>query len=310
MNGETIERARGRWHEILPQLGVETRFLQNRHGPCPLCGGKDRFRFDDRDGSGSYICGQCGAGVGVILLRKKHDWSYATACAEIDKIIGRDGSPVKPSPATDETKDKARRLARIERLLAEANDPRVVDAFLRKRRIMLTSPVLRGHPACPYFDNGELVGKFPAVVAPILGADGTLESAALIYGAAASEPRKKFMPVVNTINGAAVRLFDPVDGRLGYAEGIATAVAARQLFGVPTWASLSANGMKTAVPPPGVDRVTIFADHDRSHAGQAAAYALAQRLTRAGIVAEVQMPHVIGTDFADLLPDLENLREQ
>jgi putative DNA primase/helicase len=62
----TIERARNRWREILPRLGVDTQFLTNRHGPCPLCGGKDRFRFDDRDGSGSYICGQCGAGVGVI----------------------------------------------------------------------------------------------------------------------------------------------------------------------------------------------------------------------------------------------------
>ena len=34
MSGGTIERARGRWREILPQLGVETRFLVNKHGPC------------------------------------------------------------------------------------------------------------------------------------------------------------------------------------------------------------------------------------------------------------------------------------
>ncbi len=54
----TIERARGRWSEILPRLGIDARFLRNRHGPCPLCGGKDRFRFDDRDGSGSYFCNQ------------------------------------------------------------------------------------------------------------------------------------------------------------------------------------------------------------------------------------------------------------
>jgi hypothetical protein len=64
----TIERARGRWREILPQLGVETRFLTNQHGPCPICGGKDRFRFDDRDGSGSYYCNQCGPGPGLVLI--------------------------------------------------------------------------------------------------------------------------------------------------------------------------------------------------------------------------------------------------
>jgi putative DNA primase/helicase len=307
----TIERARNRWREILPQLGIETRFLTNRHGPCPLCGGKDRFRFDDRDGSGSYYCHQCGAGVGVILLRKLYGWDFKTACDEIDKIIGRDGSPKKnPTSVTDEAKEGARRLARIERLLAEAADDRVVSAFLRKRRIAVTSPALQGHPACPYFDDGKLVGRFPAVVAPILAADGTLESAALIYSAAAPEPRKKFLPVVNTINGAAVRLHDPLDGHLGVAEGIATALAATQLFKVPTWAALSDCGMKAWSPPPGVERVTVFADHDRSHAGQAAAYALAQRLNRAGIVAEVHMPHVVGTDFADLLPNPENLRDE
>jgi putative DNA primase/helicase len=37
----TVERARGRWREILPLLGVETLFLNNKHGPCPICRGKD-----------------------------------------------------------------------------------------------------------------------------------------------------------------------------------------------------------------------------------------------------------------------------
>ena len=64
MRHDTIERARHRWREILPQLGIETRFLQNKHGPSPLCGGKDRFRFDDRDGTGSYYCNQCGPALG------------------------------------------------------------------------------------------------------------------------------------------------------------------------------------------------------------------------------------------------------
>jgi putative DNA primase/helicase len=68
MTLNTIERARFRWREILPQLGVETRYLTNKHGPCPICRkGRDRFRFDDRDGSGSYICSQCGAGSGIIF---------------------------------------------------------------------------------------------------------------------------------------------------------------------------------------------------------------------------------------------------
>ena len=35
------------WPEILVGLGIDPQFLVRRHGPCPACGGKDRFRFDD-----------------------------------------------------------------------------------------------------------------------------------------------------------------------------------------------------------------------------------------------------------------------
>ena len=30
------------------------------HTPCPVCGGKDRFRFDNLNGTGSFICSQGG----------------------------------------------------------------------------------------------------------------------------------------------------------------------------------------------------------------------------------------------------------
>ena len=49
-----------RWLAILPALGVPSHFLRNKHGPCPVCGGKDRFRFDDKDGKGTFFCNGCG----------------------------------------------------------------------------------------------------------------------------------------------------------------------------------------------------------------------------------------------------------
>lgn len=37
--------------------------LSGKHGPCPWCKGRDRFRVDDKDMSGSFICNQCGEGT-------------------------------------------------------------------------------------------------------------------------------------------------------------------------------------------------------------------------------------------------------
>src|SRR6516164_3308354 len=166
----TVERSRGRWREILPRLGIETRFLINKHGPCPLCGGKDRFRFDDRDGSGSYYCNQCGPGPGLLLIRKLHAWDHATACAEVDKIIGN-GSAAVSAPKS--TKSPTTKAAAIERLLQGARHPDVVPAYLRRRGLRVASSVLNGHRCCPYYnEDGKLIGRYPAVIAPITGPDG------------------------------------------------------------------------------------------------------------------------------------------
>lgn len=55
---ETIQMANGRWTQVLSNLGIQID-VNGKHSPCPAYGGKDRFRFDDIDGRGTWFCNQC-----------------------------------------------------------------------------------------------------------------------------------------------------------------------------------------------------------------------------------------------------------
>lgn len=299
----TIERAHGRWDIVLAAIGVPTRHLKDKHGPCPLCGGRDRYRWDNKDGSGSYYCNQCGAGSGMTLVQKYLKVDFPTACRRVDEIIGTDTMPPRKVVAS-KAEGADRRRASIQRTLDEADDDEVVAAVLRSRGLPVgRSTVLRGHPNLPYYtDDRRLVGRYPAMVVPILGADGTLQSAHRIYltDAVPKRERKKLMPAVESITGGAARLF-PAGERMAITEGVETGLAVHEIAAMPVWATISAGGMEAFDPPESVTELHIYGDNDASYTGQKAAYDLAQKLAKKrGIRVEVRIPPEPGTDWLDV----------
>ena len=68
------QQANGRWQYVLARLGYDVG--DGRHKPCPHCGGRDRFRFDNHNiqaGDGGWICSQgtgetAGVMVGAVWL--------------------------------------------------------------------------------------------------------------------------------------------------------------------------------------------------------------------------------------------------
>ena len=84
--------ARGRWPSILPALGIAVPDNPRKHSPCPTCGGRDRFRFDDRDGFGSWFCNQCDphAGDGFALVMNVQQLNFREALYRVAGVLGLD----------------------------------------------------------------------------------------------------------------------------------------------------------------------------------------------------------------------------
>lgn len=86
------QQATGKWlNTIFPAVHINLRGNGKKHQPCPLCGGTDRFRCDDKGGAGTWICNNCGAGDGVELVKRHLRYSVYDTFAQIADILGIDG---------------------------------------------------------------------------------------------------------------------------------------------------------------------------------------------------------------------------
>jgi putative DNA primase/helicase len=298
----TADEAVGRWPGILHSLGLDPSFLNKKHGPCPICSGKDRYRFDDKGGRGTWICSHCGSGDGFKLLQGVLGWSFSEAAKRVDQIVGTvQAGPIAPE-RTDASKIRA--LTQVWEASRPVTRGDAVWQYLNRRLGLEIVPAdLRLHPALPYTnEEGNTLGRFPAMVARIRYPDGAGASIHRTYltsdGHKAAVPEPKKIMAGKPLKTGAVRL-GAAGMTLGIAEGIETALAASQRFGVPVWAATNAVLLESWVPPEGVSRVLIAGDNDASFTGQAAAFSLARRLVRDGLAVEVHVPGQMGKDWAD-----------
>ena len=299
---KTTLAARGKWKGILLQLGVPAESLTGKHGPCPMCGGADRFRFDNKDQRGTFICNACGAGDGIKLAVEFTGKPFSHVAAQIDDMLGnvKPDAPGKPS-MSDEDRTRALRAVWSATKPMEPGD--MAHAYLTTRRIeeLVYPKALRFGPAIM---DGE-GGIRPAMVAIVTDFEGkpvTLNPTFLKpdgSGKAEMTSPRKLMPG-ELPDGSAVRLSEFNGGIIGIAEGIETALSASALYQIPVWAAINAGNLAKWIPPEGTEEVAIFGDNDAKFAGQAAAYALARRLASKNTPVTVHIPPMPGTDWADV----------
>ncbi|MBT9495725.1 MAG: toprim domain-containing protein [Zoogloea sp.] len=293
--------AAGRWRSVLLGLGMDERTLNGRHCACPMCGGRDRFRFDDKDGRGTYFCGGCGAGDGVKLVMGITGQAFRDAARQIERLAGVVQPTASKPERTDDDKLAALRRAWSESRPIQRGDEAALYLAGRGLKLRDMPESIRVHPALRYRD-GDVIGTYAAMLATVTAPDGRAVSLHRTYiqesrKAPVAAP-KKLMPGLS-LSGAAIRL-TAVSQVLGIAEGIETALAAAELFDMPVWSCISTAGIESFEPPAGVSAVVIFADHDTNFAGQKAAFAAAHRLTLRGFTVSVRIPPTPG-DWLDEL---------
>jgi len=309
------DRALGRWRALLPLIGIGTEFLTGRHSACPMCGGHDRWRFDDEGGKGTWICSHCGSGGGVDLVMKFKGISFIEAKKEIEKYIGEAQVFVPKASKSEAQREEADRdrMAALWHRANCLNCSDVASRYLHGRGIKLEEwpASLRWIDELAYWSEEKIKTVYPGMLAKFVAPDNSRAILHRTYlcepGKKANIPKPKMLMPGKVPSGGAVRL-GKASEIMGVAEGIETALSAQLLFDMPVWATLSTGNMIKWQPPKVARTIYIYADNDGNYAGQAAAYNLAHRLKMENedMTIEVRLPTFLRQDWNDFL--VENVR--
>ncbi|QPR28604.1 toprim domain-containing protein [Edwardsiella hoshinae] len=283
---DTVNLARGHWLHILPALGM--RIVKNRHQPCPVCGGTDRFRFDDKEGRGTWLCNQCGAGDGLTLVEKVLGVTASVAADKVNAVIGT-LPPVAPEViAAAEAKTDADRKAAAAlavKLMAKTRTASANAYLIRKGFPAHACAVLTAT-----HKTGGVIYRAGDLVVPLYDEGGSLVNLQLIN----TDGLKR------TLKGGQVKgTCHTIDGqkqagkRLWIVEGYATALTVHHLTDETVMVALSSVNLLSLVSLARQKypacQIVLAADRDLNGDGQTKAAAAAEACE--GMVAQ---PPVFG----------------
>lgn len=310
-------------------------------GPCPFCGGADRFSVNP--GKQKWNCrGHGGGSDPVGMVMHIANLSFLEAVQDITGEPPPVGD-VRPLSDAEKAERERRRAAAEEaqrdreaKQAAEEADTReaaqaiwnaagwgedgvAASAYLATRGFAdVAIPELRARQALRY-PNGK---AYPALVCRVDDVAGDLCAIWRIFlrddGRKADVPNAKLG--LGPAGGGAVRI-GGVAPKIGIAEGVESALGAWSLIGHkhPVWAALSTAGMIGFEVPLGVEHVVVFPDGDRplkkqgheyvaaTPAGRKAAESLRDRLLAEGVGVTIAPEPPPGKDYNDLW--LQQMRE-
>jgi putative DNA primase/helicase len=173
-------------------------------------------------------------------------------------------------------------------------------AYLEARGIRAVSRALRFHPRTPLGPKGK-TQYLPALIAAVTMDHGliAIHRTFLDPESPGTAPFSNPKRALGSLTSGAVRLFDPVDGRLGLAEGVESALAAKALTQIPCWASLGNERFGLVSIPESVRELHLFVDHDAG--GDIAEERARRAYMRENRTIITRRPRTPGSDWNDAL---------
>ena len=318
-----VDKARGAsFMQAYQSLGLTLKRIATTElaGPCPRCGGTDRFNINTK--KLAWFCRGCDAkgGDALSLIMHARGLEFREA---VEDFAGEIAGDARPAPAPIRAPAKARddeaaaREAFVRRMVDKTIRGLVPivgtpgEAYLRDVRkidtdelvdVLSVTDAIGWHPESFFREDGHrLDGRQLGCIVAVMTDPLTAKPTGGISRTYLHEGEK-----VGKAKGLGpagiVRLTcdEHVTNGLHLAEGLETALAAMSKGLRPMWSTGSTSIMAKFPVVSGIERLTILADHDENGAGEKAALEAGQRWKEAGREVRVWTPPTFG-DFNDLL---------
>ncbi|ECE0886312.1 DUF927 domain-containing protein [Salmonella enterica] len=237
---ETMKLALNRWPFVLQTLGIAIP-SNGRHGACPACGGKDRFRFDDKDGRGTWFCNHCGSGDGLDLVSRVMKLDVKAAAESVASTVGNistAGAAQVKAPARKEVSDAQKRAQMVKTYAALVSNTTIGEsAYLKNKGLPGHQYPLLNQP----FTAGGMTFPDASLLLPLTAIDGSVSGAQLI-----SPDGNKCLLAGSKMGGAFLAVSpvpDEYPERVIITEGFATAITVSGLADGWCVAAVSANNL-------------------------------------------------------------------
>lgn len=315
------------WHSVFVAFGIDVPSNPMRHGSCPVCGGKDRFRFDNRNGSGSWFCNQGNsthkrgkrAGDGFALVAEFLGISRREAVRKIREIVDCPSSPFVKTLPLQLARGRKSNVEHAQRLYGTgtpAGKHHAAKKYFEARGIPRTLEIASSSGLRIieiHRGNGDIA---PVLVAPMRSLSEELKGIQRTGLNWSGEKQNipgadvdRAMLGKKKSGGAVLESYGFRIGesrsRLFIGEGLETTLSGLESYenqgsGYVAWDAENLQIVPVSIAEQ-YRAVIILADNDASGVGQRAANILAMRLFEAGALCMIALPPVVGTDWNDVI---------